>query len=109
MSRVALFASVAAGTVMLVFGGAQAKTPFDWSGFYAGIHGGVLTGDVTLHEDSYSLTGGNISGTVFGALAGYNFPTTSLPPIMFGLEADIGWANVHGANNGGQVVATAVD
>jgi hypothetical protein len=94
-----LFASVAAGAVLGTFASAEAQTPFDWSGFYAGIHGGVLTGDVTVHEDSYSLTGGNISGTVVGVLAGYNFPTTSLPPFMFGVEADFGWANVHGNNN----------
>jgi outer membrane immunogenic protein len=100
MKRTHLLRSAAiAMAAMLPIGAAEAQTPFDWNGFYAGIHGGVLTGDVTVHEEY--ATGGSISGTVVGGLAGYNFPTTALPPILFGVEADFGWANVHGQNTGG--------
>jgi outer membrane immunogenic protein len=109
MTRTLLLASVViSGTALPLGGAAQAQTPFDWSGFYAGIHGGVLTGDVTVHEEFSPTQGGNISGTVVGGLAGYNFPTTSLPPIMFGVEADFGWANVHG-QGGSQEVDGCVD
>ena len=100
MTRTLLLASAAVGVAMLPLGAAEAAdqvrpAAFDWSGFYAGVHAGLLNGDVTLHEDS-QVPGGRISGTVLGVLAGYNFFYPQAAPWVLGIEADAGWANVHG-------------
>jgi outer membrane immunogenic protein len=88
MTRASLLASAAVGCAMLSLGSAQAQAPFDWSGFYAGIHGGYLSGDVAL--DGYGLTrGGPISGPAWGVLAGYNFAMSPIAGSVFGVEADV--------------------
>jgi outer membrane immunogenic protein len=100
VNRALLLASAAIGVAILPLGAAQAAdqlrpAAFDWSGFYAGIHGGWLVGDVNVHEE-LAPTGGEISGTVLGVLAGYNFFYPQAAPWLLGVEADAGWANVHG-------------
>jgi outer membrane immunogenic protein len=106
MIRALLFASAAIGTAILPLGAASAADyakpyaqPFDWSGFYIGLHGGQLNGDVAIHEDS-EREGGNITGLVWGGLAGYNFVHSPLDPWVLGVEADFGWADVHGRGGG---------
>jgi outer membrane immunogenic protein len=99
MSRILLLTSAAMGVAMLPLGAAQAAdqlrpAAFDWSGFYAGVHAGLLNGDVTVHEEE--ATGGNISGSVLGVLAGTNFFYPPAAPWVLGIEADAGWADVHG-------------
>jgi outer membrane immunogenic protein len=97
-----LFASAALSAAMLPLSAANAAdplapVPFNWSGFYAGIHGGWLNGDVNVHEEYEPCCGGgSISGTVLGVLAGMNFYYPPAAPWLLGIEADIGWADVHG-------------
>lgn len=95
MTRFGLLASTAIGAAILPLGAASHAAPTtDWSGFYAGAHLGYLFGDVTLDEN---LTkGGSISGPIGGAIFGYNFPTSPLSGVRFGLEADAGIAGVNG-------------
>jgi outer membrane immunogenic protein len=107
--RNGLLATTAAlGIAMMPLGAAQAQTPFDWSGFYAGLHGGFLSGDVHLTEiPGPGGDQGSISGFVGGPLAGYNFaPGTLLPsgPFVFDVEGDFGLAGVTGTG-----VAICVD
>jgi outer membrane immunogenic protein len=97
-----LFASAALSAAMLPLGAANAAdplraVPFNWSGFYAGIHGGWLNGDVNVHEEYEPCCGGgSISGSVLGVLAGVNFFYPPAAPWLLGVEADLGWAGVHG-------------
>jgi outer membrane immunogenic protein len=102
MTRTLLLASAALGVAILPLGAANAAdliapvTPFNWSGFYAGIHGGWLSGDVNVEEYG-NRGGGNVSGTVFGVLAGVNFFYPPAAPWVLGVEADFGWADIHGS------------
>jgi outer membrane immunogenic protein len=97
MTRTLLLASATLGAVLLPLGAASAAGPFDWNGFYAGIHGGWLNGDVNVHEEYSVPAGGSISGGVLGVLAGYNFFYPPAGPLVLGIEADAGWADVHGS------------
>jgi outer membrane immunogenic protein len=83
---------------MMPLGAAQAQAPFDWSGFYAGVHGGFLSGNATLTEFAGPVDTGPISGVVGGPLGGYNFApgTFFSAPVMFGVEGDFGFASVTG-------------
>ena len=97
--RNSLLATTAAlGIAMMPLGAAQAQTPFDWSGFYAGLHGGFLSGDVNLTGILDGMLGGPISGLIGGPLAGYNFaPTTFFSgPVVFGVEGDFGLTGATG-------------
>src|SRR5215831_14998312 len=93
MLKALLTTSAAAAATLALIGTADAVTPFDWSGLYIGAHGGYLNGQVNLSEDDNG--GGAISGSVWGFLAGYNFPQSPSPYVV-GLEGDFGWANVSG-------------
>src|SRR5665213_1834422 len=97
--RNSLLATTAAlGIAMMPLGAAQAQTPFDWSGFYAGLHGGFLSGDVNVTGTPVGMFGGPISGLIGGPLAGYNFaPTTFFSgPVVFGVEGDFGLTGATG-------------
>jgi outer membrane immunogenic protein len=96
MSRALLLASAAVGVAMLPLGAAQAQTPFDWSGFYAGVHGGFLDGNVHATDESIPAEG-NLHGPVAGVLAGFNLPSSQLAPLVVGLEADIGFGDLRGS------------
>src|ERR1700730_7367183 len=109
MTRTLLLSSAAIVLAMLPLGAANAAdafrpspAAFDWSGFYVGLHAGSLHGDVNVPEQG-GLRGGAISGTVWGFLAGYNFRHSPLDPWLLGVEADFGWADVHG-QGGAQVL-----
>jgi outer membrane immunogenic protein len=93
-----LVTTAALGIAMMPLGAAQAQTPFDWSGFYAGLHGGFLSGDVNLTGILDGMLGGPISGLIGGPLAGYNFaPTTFFSgPVVFGVEGDFGLTGATG-------------
>jgi len=93
-----LVTTAALGIAMMPLGAAQAQTPFDWSGFYAGLHGGFLSGDVNVTGTPVGMFGGPISGLIGGPLAGYNFaPTTFFSgPVVFGVEGDFGLTGATG-------------
>ena len=71
----------------------EAPTPYDWSGFYVGLHAGYLWGNVEIEEEGETEASGDIDGFVGGALAGFN---VQLDPLVLGLEGDIGWTDVDG-------------
>jgi outer membrane immunogenic protein len=77
----------------------EAPAPYDWSGFYVGVHAGYLWGDVEIEEEGESNDQGDIDGFVGGALAGFN---VQLDPLVLGVEGDIGWADADGEGGSGQ-------
>jgi len=77
---------------------AQDLPPFDWSGFYAGVHGGAGL-DLANVEDPFgpSIFGDTVrtTGLLGGAQAGYNW---QLGAAVVGLEADVSLADMYGTN-----------
>ena len=76
---------------------------YNWTGFYAGINGGYAWGDSNFTgvpgTGDFNVDGGLIGGTV-----GYNW---QFGRTVFGLEADLDWANIRGsAACGGLVCST---
>ena len=67
---------------------------FNWTGFYAGIHGGWGWGDAT---------GGDLSGYAIGGQIGYNYQLVS--GMVLGVETDITISGVDGAAAGGVFTA----
>ena len=81
--------------------------PFDWEGFYVGVHTGAATDDVSFTQTNLTWTGSTIptssvntgeSGTlratnvIGGIQAGYNWVLPG--PYLFGLEADISGTDI---------------
>ena len=69
-----------------------AASPFSWTGFYAGIHGGAAwTGTRLLDIDGYNGGAGSFShdveGGFFGVQLGYN---AQMQNILVGVEGDVG-------------------
>ena len=64
---------------------------YNWTGFYLGINGGYGWGD--SNWDGLATTT-NVKGGLVGATAGYNWQVNQL---VFGLEGDIDWTNIHGS------------
>lgn len=63
---------------------------FNWTGFYAGVHGGWGWGDSTV---------GNLDGYAIGAQLGYNYQLVS--GMTFGVETDLTFSGIDGAGAGG--------
>src|SRR6266581_4255347 len=63
---------------------------YSWNGFYLGINGGGAFG-----RSDWSAFGSdtNVSGGLVGVTAGYNWQSGQW---VFGLEADIDWADIKG-------------
>ena len=93
MKRSLLTTTAVLSVAMMSFGAAEANSPSDWSGFFAGFHAGSMTGDVE-GIDGDTIFGGTINGPVGGRVVGYNFQSTG--PIVLGVEADFGIADVDG-------------
>jgi outer membrane immunogenic protein len=75
---------------------APVVVPFSWSGWYIGINGGGGWGRsrhdfpaVGTSTGSFDIDGGLIGGTI-----GVNLQSGSM---VYGLEADLGWANIDGS------------
>jgi outer membrane immunogenic protein len=93
----AIFPAAAALVISGVAHAADIETapaPYDWSGFYVGLHAGYLWGDVAIEEEGEEAAeGGEIDGFAGGALAGFN---VQLDPLVLGIEGDIGWTDADG-------------
>ncbi|MBS4083325.1 MAG: porin family protein [Rhizobiales bacterium] len=63
---------------------------FNWTGFYAGLHGGWGWGD---------STGSSLDGYALGGQIGYNYQLVS--GLTFGAETDITFSGIDGAAAGG--------
>jgi outer membrane immunogenic protein len=65
---------------------------YSWTGFYLGINGGGGFG-----RSAWDTTGNfDISGGVVGGTAGYNY---QVGQAVFGVEADIDWADIKGSTS----------
>jgi len=63
---------------------------FNWTGFYAGVHGGWGWGD---------SSGSSLDGYALGAQVGYNYQLVS--GLTFGVETDLTFSGINGAAAGG--------
>ena len=119
-------AFIAAAALAIAISGAQAAdlpvdtpplaaTPApasDWSGFYAGIHGGYSFGetDVSIAIPGPFAAQYDIDGWLAGAQAGYNVQSGMW---LFGVEADIAYSSIDGSFSFGgnfpQTVTTDID
>lgn len=63
---------------------------FNWTGLYAGLHGGLGWGDAN---------GADLSGWALGAQIGYNYQLPS--NIVVGVEADLSLTDIDGVTSGG--------
>jgi outer membrane immunogenic protein len=69
---------------------------YDWTGFYAGVNGGVAWGHsrqdqiapVTSSTGEFDVSGGLVGGTI-----GFNLQANQ---VVFGLEGDLDWAHIRG-------------
>jgi outer membrane immunogenic protein len=77
-----------------------AAAPYDWSGVYGGINGGVGFGQNTWNEDTLSLTSGlgTFSGLAGGLTLGDNFQSGNL---VYGFELDGDLSNIEASGVGG--------
>ena len=112
MKRVIL-AAIGAVAVMTMTGSANAAdiqrrqampakapvyvVPYNWTGFYVGVNGGVGFG-----RSTWSLAAGstsfNTSGGVVGGTLGYNY---QMGHTVVGLEGDLDWSNIRGSSSTG--------
>jgi len=67
--------------------------PFDWSGFYAGLHGGAGWGEQSFSVPGFLLINWEASGAFGGAHAGYNVQSGA---FVFGLQTEINAAGING-------------
>ncbi len=63
---------------------------FTWTGFYAGINGGLSFGG---YNNGGSPFFGSSGGGMVGGTVGYNFQGG---PLVVGIEADLDWADING-------------
>jgi outer membrane immunogenic protein len=79
---------------------------YDWSGFYVGVNAGVgwaNSGNVTVHDPNPAIGNQSVnissrSGFIGGGGLGYNFQSGE---FVYGLEADIQYANIGSSINWG--------
>jgi len=80
--------------------------PVNWTGFYVGGFLGAAYGNSDIRFVGDPNNSGNnprIMGGLGGGQAGYNYQMNNW---VFGVEADIGGANIHGARTCGQSTAS---
>lgn len=92
MKRIA----IAAAAALLGFGTAGAQA-FDWSGFYAGVQGGLFNGTGWIEEYERTVGTWPVVGPFGGVFAGFNAQHNS---IVFGVEADFNIASAAGETQG---------
>ncbi len=77
---------------------AQGAAPYDWRGFYAGVHIGAGLSLVDIKDpfgDSIFNDTARTSGALAGGQLGYNWQFGS---ALLGLEAEASWADLDGTN-----------
>jgi outer membrane immunogenic protein len=76
---------------------------FNWTGFYVGLNAGYgwAEQDLTLNGAAAATFSARADGFVGGGQAGYNWQFSN---VVFGIEADIQWANLDGDSNGGFLI-----
>lgn len=76
-----------------------AMMPDNWTGFYAGINGGVAWNLASAHAYDAGSDNGTASvdsvGGAFGGQAGYNWQSDD---YLFGIEADWDWVDASGSH-----------
>jgi outer membrane immunogenic protein len=90
-----------------------ASAPFSWTGFYAGIAGGLAWGqsqfiDADPTDASFGLPitkKFDVSGGIFGGTVGYNWQVNNW---VAGVEGDFSWLTKQGISNGIPPFATGV-
>ncbi len=86
--------SVAALFILASTGANAFSSDYDWTGFYAGIFGGLNSGKLDT-----DIVGGNspattsISGATVGVTAGANY---QIDQYVLGIEGDLAWSNIIG-------------
>ena len=101
MLKKLVFSSFALASAGLMSGAASAQSMYaaDWTGFYAGVIGGVSSATSRHDEDGGPGTSGdfNQSGFMIGGTAGYNWQMDS---VVFGVESDLSYSTVSGSDDG---------
>jgi len=67
---------------------------YNWTGLYIGVNGGGAFGRSRFDFPGGLSNGLDVSGGLIGGTIGYNYQTG---PWVFGLEGDIGWADINGS------------
>jgi outer membrane immunogenic protein len=88
-----------------------ADAPYDWTGFYIGLHAGggwgrgSVIGDPLPSPVTYGFVQQNIpvngSGGVAGGQVGYNWQVS--PAFLLGVEADASWSGIRGTGAVGPI------
>lgn len=73
----------------------QSTPAFNWSGFYAGAHGGYGTGRYSYIFPSNANVGSTLSGGFGGVQAGYNWHDGG---VVWGVEADASLGSISGTS-----------
>jgi outer membrane immunogenic protein len=72
-------------------------TPYNWTGFYIGLNGGLGAGNTTGHIlPTFFSDNHTIDGELFGAQVGFNYQFSN---IVLGAEADWDWSNIDGSRD----------
>lgn len=84
---------------------------YDWSGFYAGVTAGYVTGDAdysaTFQGTPLGSGSFDMDGAFLGGVVGYNWQSGN---IVFGVEGDLAWANIEGGeDNFGETISSEID
>jgi outer membrane immunogenic protein len=69
---------------------------YNWTGIYLGINGGFGTGNSNWSDGPIGTTGSfPTSGFLIGGTAGLNY---QIAEVVFGIEGDGDWTNLHGSS-----------
>lgn len=68
---------------------------FDWTGFYAGVHGGGTWGNFDGTVGPYGNLVGNVSNALGGAQIGYNY---QVGQFVIGAQTDIAYTSLSGSS-----------
>jgi outer membrane immunogenic protein len=97
MVRAGVFGA-AFGALVLLSAPVKAGDSTNWTGFYAGAHGGYVTGDVSVKDIDGGVAPGPFDYTADGAFGGgtvgINWQISSL---VLGLEGDLGYMDLSGS------------